>query len=213
MNIIELIYTFFDNNTLVLVLSVSIVLGFIFRVYFMSSGTWEYSRETASKKLTGIILFMIILDFCYNANFLPINTEANSILSAFAVIIYLVIALLSSLNSSNLEKNTCISFLKFLFVFCFAISNNAVMLVLSFSGCIFLFFLRKRGFIREDGDKITYAEILLLCSENFVLSLVMLLLGKATAFSTIMTIVFEETVLYSINYIALFMVREKLYQL
>jgi hypothetical protein len=156
---------------------------------------------------------MIILDFCYNANFLPINTETSSILSGIAVIIYLVIALLSSLNSSNLEKNTSISFLKFLLVYCFAISNNAVMLVLSFIGCIFLFFLRKRGFIQEDGDKITYADILLLCVENFLLSLVMLLLAETTTFSTIMKIVFEETVLYSINYIALFMVREKVYQL
>ena len=37
--------------------------------------------------------------------------------------------------------------------------------------------------------------------------------GNTTAFSTIMKIVFEETVLYSMNHIVLFMVREKLYQL
>ena len=213
MNILEYLYSFFRDNIAFLILLLLTVLGFLLRVYFMCSGTWEHSHKTASKKLTRIILIMIILALCLEADFLHINMDTSNIIGGLVATVYLVIAFLSSFDRDNPENNSWVCFVKFFLVYLLAISSNVAMVFVSVIFAIGMINLYRKGFVGKDYDKIACAEIILLCIENFLISLAIFFIDIEDLYSTIVKVVFEETVLYSANYIVLFVVKEKLYAL
>lgn len=192
---------------------ITIFIGFLVRVYFTSKGTFEYSRETASKKVTATILFMIVLSLLFNIEFLDISSEVKDTFTGICAAVYYILALLDSFNS-RVDKNTWVSFVKLILLFCLSVSNSITMLVISFIFLAGMVHLYKKQYLNEDADKITFVEIVLLCVENILFSIIMLFfIGKENMFSTILIVAFEETVLYSLNYIVLFTVKEKIYSI
>lgn len=180
----------------------------------MSRETWEYSRETASKKVTGIILFMIVLALCFNTSAVNISYEFKEIISGGVVAIYLMVALGSSLDSHNSENNTWVAFVKFVLIYSLCVSGIILALLISIIFAVSMILLYQKQYIKNDRDKITFAEIILLCVENLVVSIVLLVFSNIeSTYFTIVKVVFEETFLYSLNYLVLFAVKEKIYSL
>lgn len=88
------------------------------------------------------------------------------------------------------------------------------MLVISFIFLVGMVYLYKKQYIKDDTDKIAFAEMVLLCVENILISVFMLFfIGTESVVSTILVVAFEETVLYSLNYIVLFTVKDKIYSI
>lgn len=190
-----------------------VFIGFLVRVYFTSKGTFEYSRETASKKVTAIIFFMIVLSLLFNIELLNVSSEVKDTLTGICAAVYFILALLDSFNSL-VDKHTWVSFVKLFLLFCLYVSNNIAILITSFIFLVGMIYLYKKQYINEDEDKITFAEIILLCIENILLSIILLFfIGTESVVSTILIVSFEETVLYSLNYIVLFAVKDKIYSI
>lgn len=202
----------FEAKELVVGLIVAIVLGFVARVYFTHSGTWSYSRETASKKVLYGILGMAILAICANDDVLTVPENIRVYVDTVTITIYMMIALHSSFDNDNLDNNTWVSFVKYFFLLTMSLTNSVLMAVILLVICgAMAYGARKKEFLTEPSDKITFAEIILLGTENLVLAIVFAVAYPTKALPVIVKVVVEETVFYSLNYIILFAVKEKIH--
>jgi hypothetical protein len=155
---------------------------------------------------------MILLAVVLENEFINIPDNVETILGGLVVSIYLVMALIGSMDSDNLRDNTIISFVKFALIYLLSVSDYVLIIVITSAFAIGIILLYRKQMIETDGDKITVVEILLLCIENFIVSLFMLFsIDNTIVFSVIIKVAFEETVLYSFNYIVLFVMKEKIY--
>ena len=187
-------------------------LGFLARVHFMTKGTWEWSGKTASKKVANMILLTVVIALCFNGDKSIVPVGFKNEASALAAAMCLIVALMGSMDCENPENNTRVSFVKFAVLFGASVMSPICVILLSIGFVGSMSWLYRRQCIERDYDKITFAEIILLCIENLLIAVVLLLLGDVqTTFSAIAKVVFQETVLYSINYIVIFAVKEKLY--
>ncbi len=192
-------------------LTISIFLGFLARVYFTSSGRWEYSRETASKKVTITILFMVAVSLFFNAHLLDIPANIKDTITGICAAIYFVIALFDSVVGFE-SDSTWMPFIKLCLLFLVSVSKEICMIFVSIVFLVGSIYLYKKRCIVKDEDKIIFAEIILLCVENIIIALTALFfLGGESILSILLLVSFEETVLYSINYTIIFAVKEKIY--
>ncbi len=214
MKITNILYSICVENKLLICLLSIILCGFFLRIYFTHSGTWEYSRETASKKVTSTILFMVGLALCFETEMISIPISSRGIVEGIIASIYLLISLVTTFNDDDSNSNCLLTFVKFVLVYLLSISNEITAIAISILFAVVIILLYIKEFVNEDSDKITFSEIILLCIENLFLSIGILFFVKTNApFSVILKVTFEETALYSLNYIILFAVKEKIYSL
>lgn len=181
----------------------SIIIGYIVRVFIKMRGTWD-TFEIASKKTLKIILLMIIISIASEIEFIKMPDELNNVINIGTMGAYYMIAIKESLNSTDLSENTVLSFCKFTLILIWGLSNTVIGIIISIVTIIISIKVFCMKIITLEEEKVKLFEILLYGVENlFIFVFVIALMKNIDVFSKILLIVFEETVLYSVNWIAI----------
>lgn len=201
-----------SNESTSLTVLLLIAIGYSFRVYRMQYGTFLFSPQTASEKVSWIIAGMIMLSLFYKPSNIYLSEECKSLLESVAISTYIIIAIIQSFDVDSTLTCFLISLLKYFSLYFFSVIESiwprvVLSIVLSFIATVILI----TQAIEDDNTKIKLAEILFFCIGNAIISIILLCNDAlAIILSGIVYIVFEETVLYSVNDIAISAYREHL---
>lgn len=200
-----------QNEGIASTIFVMILGGFSLRVIRMQQGSSLYNMETAGKRVLFIILGMIVLSYCYSSNNTSMPDDLKTLLEVIAVVSYVVLAITQSFNTSGDIFCFLIALLKFCMVYAFAVSDGgwkfAISIVFLWAGIKIL----KTWDVDEDEAKLRLIEIILCSVESIIFALILLCNDTVSILFEfeVMYVVFEETVLYSINDLILFCYKEK----
>ena len=157
------------------------------------------------------IAVMIILSLCINSEQLIIPEEIKEKVQFGSVMIYCGIAFFQTIDNNHPERNRLLSIVKFILIFFFSTGSNEFKLVISTIALFAGIYFARSGRIVEEIDKILHTEIVLLSAETLVIAACTIFsVIESDIASMVVLVLFTETVLYSINYTVVFVVKERL---
>lgn len=207
----DIICTMFKNDPQFWTALISIVLCFFFRASRLERDNIHYSSKEAGQRTLMAIAVMIILSLCINSEQLIIPEEIKEKVQFGSVMIYCGIAFFQTIDNNHPERNRLLSIVKFILIFFFSTGSNEFKLVISTIALFAGIYFARSGRIVEEIDKILHTEIVLLSAETLVIAACTIFsVIESDIASMVVLVLFTETVLYSINYTVVFVVKERL---